>query len=108
MTSCFRAAARPSVAAAVAVLLVLATDSAQTAQAQTAQAQTVQAQTAPAQTAPTQPAASAASTAADPVVAKVGGQTILLSDLKEAAQGLPHERPGNAARAIVSAVARPG
>ena len=95
MTSCFRAAARPSVAAAVAVLLVFATDSAQTAQAQTAQAQTVQAQTAPAQTAPaqtapTQPAASAASTAADPVVARVGGQTILLSDLKEAAQGLPH------------------
>lgn len=49
------------------------------------------AQTAPAQT-PAAPAASAA--AADPVVAKVNGQPIHLSDLKDAAQSLPENLRG--------------
>ena len=64
MPSCIRAAARFGLAAVIAAILVSAT----------AQAQ---------QPAPAQPAA-------DPVIAKVGDQTILLSDLKAAAQGLPH------------------
>ena len=49
-----------------------------------------QAQTAPPQTAPTPAPASAA----DPVVAKVNGQPIHLSDLKDAVQGLPDNLRG--------------
>jgi peptidyl-prolyl cis-trans isomerase C len=51
---------------------------------------TAQAQTAPPQTAPPQPAAPAT----DPVVAKVNGQPIHLSDLKDAVQGLPDNLRG--------------
>jgi len=63
MPSCFRAAARVGLIAVAAAVLM--------------------AGTARAQQAPVQPAA-------DPVIAKVGDQTILLSDLKAAAQSLPH------------------
>lgn len=52
---------------------------------------TAQAQAAPPQTAPTQPPAPAQ---ADPVVAKVNGQPIHLSDLTDAVQGLPDNLRG--------------
>ena len=51
---------------------------------------TAQAQTAPPQTAP----APAPAPATDPVVAKVNGQPIHLSDLKDAVQGLPDNLRG--------------
>jgi peptidyl-prolyl cis-trans isomerase C len=58
----------------------------------TAQAQTAPPQTAPAQTAPAQTPAPPPAT--DPVVAKVNGQPIHLSDLKDAVQGLPDNLRG--------------
>ena len=70
MPSCFGAAARLSIAALLAGVLASGPAWAQTAP-------------------PAGPAAAPAA-GGDPIVAKVGDQTIHLSDLKEAALGLPH------------------
>jgi peptidyl-prolyl cis-trans isomerase C len=78
--------------AAAAMLAALAgTALAQSAAAQTTPAQTTSAQTTPAQSTDA-PAASATPAARpDPVVAKVGGNEIRMSDVQEAVGGLPDE-----------------
>jgi peptidyl-prolyl cis-trans isomerase C len=74
MPFCFGAAARLSIVACVAAALASGFASAQTA---------------PAPASAPAPAPALTPPAADPVVAKVNGQPILLSDVKAAVQGLP-------------------
>ncbi|HET8996175.1 MAG TPA: peptidylprolyl isomerase [Acetobacteraceae bacterium] len=84
MPSPFGASARLLAAALLAAGFTSGAALAQTAPPQAAPSKTAPSQAAPAQATPAQPA-----TAADPVVATVNGQPIHLSDLKEAAAGLP-------------------